>query len=253
MASSEAPQPTAADNGSSPHLAPTESEPLLGRPGDAMQKPDDRLIKNLWLGTAPLAQLGILVLTLLVLTAVATHPLYPLVSPHPILQALGLFTLTQAILILQPTHTPTAKLLGQRAHAALHLLSFLLFAAGVSVIEANKIVSNGEHFHSLHGYLGVLTASSLVIQYLFGFAMWAVPAVFGGVEQAKAKWKYHRYAGYGVFVLALATVLSAVETPYNKAGLEIKMWSAGLAVALVVVGVFPRVQLAKLGIQGRAR
>jgi hypothetical protein len=31
-------------------LTPSESEPLLGRPGDAIQKPDAPLIRNFWLG-----------------------------------------------------------------------------------------------------------------------------------------------------------------------------------------------------------
>ncbi len=45
MSSAESPPPT---NGDAP--APTESEPLLGGPGDATQKPDAPLIKNLVLG-----------------------------------------------------------------------------------------------------------------------------------------------------------------------------------------------------------
>ena len=52
MASTEPPPATNGDV-----LAPTESEPLLGRPGDATQKPDAPLITNLVLGaytpTAP--------------------------------------------------------------------------------------------------------------------------------------------------------------------------------------------------------
>ena len=35
-------------------LTPAESEPLLGGPGDAIQKPDASLITNLWLGPSPI-------------------------------------------------------------------------------------------------------------------------------------------------------------------------------------------------------
>ena len=46
--------------------AVTENEPLLGRPGDATQKPDQALAFNLWNGTGILAQIGIWVLAGLV-------------------------------------------------------------------------------------------------------------------------------------------------------------------------------------------
>lgn len=229
-------------------VSATETEPLLGGPGDATQKPDAPLISNLWLGTGWIAEAGSVLLVALIWAAVFLNPLLPLFSPHPLLQSLGIFTLTQAILILQPTWAAETKLLGARAHAALQLLSFLLFAAGVSVIEANKIRYSGEHFHSVHGYLGVVSASLLVVQYLFGFLMWGVPAVFGGVDNAKALWKYHRWSGYVLYLLLLATVISATETPYNKNVLDIKFWSVVIAVGLIIVGVYPRISLTKLGI-----
>ncbi|KAK3320903.1 eukaryotic cytochrome b561-domain-containing protein [Cercophora scortea] len=247
----EATAAAAEDTTSSPPPVP-ETEPLLGRPGDALQKDDAPMINNLYLGTGLLAQAGAVLLLVLIWAGVFVHPTLPLVTPHPLLQSLGVFTLTQAILILQPTNTPTAKLLGARAHAALHLLSFLLFTAGISIIETNKQVNHGDHFHSVHGYLGAATGIVLLLQYLFGFLMWAVPAVFGGVERAKASWRYHRYAGYVVLLLVLATVITATDTDYNKGVLKIKTWSVAVAVVLIVAGVFPRIQLAKLGIQ-RAR
>lgn len=105
-----------------------------------------------------------------------------------------------------------------------------------------------DHFHSLHGYLGTITGILLVFQYGFGFAMWALPGLFGNVDRAKSTWKYHRYSGYLLLVLVLATVLSAIDTDYNKTVLDIKMWAVGVSVALIVLGIFPRIQLYKLGI-----
>ncbi len=40
--------------------------------------------------------------------------------------------------------------------------------------------------------------------------------------------------------------VSAVYTDYNKNVLDIKLWSILVAVLLIVIGVFPRIQLAKL-------
>ncbi|KAK0706777.1 eukaryotic cytochrome b561-domain-containing protein [Lasiosphaeria miniovina] len=230
-------------------IPPTESEPLLGGPGDAIQKPNAPMINNLWLGTGWIAQIGNVLLLVVIWAGVFTHPTMKLVSPHPLLQSLGVFTLSQAILLLQPTDQPETKLLGQRGHAVLQLLSFLLFAAGISVIETNKVVSHGAHLHSAHGWLGAVTAALLLAQYVFGLLMWAFPAVLGGVDAAKALWKYHRYTGYTLFLLVLATVAAAAATPYNEGILKIKLWSILLAVALILVGTFPRIQLKKLGIQ----
>lgn len=206
MASHEPRHPT---QGDAP--APTESEPLLGRPGDATQKPDAPMINNLFLGesihdpsiqtkqlttpgTAWLSQLGAVLLLAIIWSAVFTHPTLPLVSPHPLLQSLGIFTVLQAILLLQPTTTPRAKAQGQRAHALLHLLSFSLFIAGTTIIEVNKHANNMAHFHSAHAYLGVTTVALLAVQYLFGFTIWAVPRVWGGEEAAKGMWKYRMFS-----------------------------------------------------------
>lgn len=167
------------------------------------------------------------------------------------LQTLGVFAVTQAILVLQPTGaTPAGKTAGARAHAALNLASFLLFAAGVLLIEANKIKQGpASHFHSVHGYLGVATSAVLVAQYALGFAMWGVPGLLGGVARAKSVWKYHRMSGYLLYALLAATVLSAVWTDFNVNVLDLKLWVMCLVLALLLLGVYPRLHPQKLGIR----
>ena len=197
-----------------------------------------------------MAQAGAVLLVALVWSSVfESGPLIPLFSPHPLLQSAGVLLLAEAILILQPTWTAGEKLVGARAHAALNLLSFLTLAAGVVIIEANKARQGpGSHFHSVHGYLGVATSAVLLVQYAFGFLMWGVPGVFGGVDNAKALWKYHRASGYLVYLLVLATVISAVYTDYNVYVLDIKLWAVVVSAALIVFGVYPRLHPRKLGL-----
>ncbi len=179
----------------------TESEPLLGGPGDALQQPNQSMLKNLYLGeygsspgrwckrpkpkprcltlltcprpisgTGLLAQAGehlaarpglgsrfhepaAAALLAPSALAVARHPHPAAGDPHS----------------AADQHQPKDKVLGARAHASLNLLSFLLFTAGVAIIETNKERSHSPHFHSVHGYLGVTTAVVLLVQYIFGF------------------------------------------------------------------------------------
>ena len=46
-------------NNAMPGGGSTDREPLLGRPGDAVQQPEGGLLHNLVLGTASVAQAGI--------------------------------------------------------------------------------------------------------------------------------------------------------------------------------------------------
>ncbi|KAF7548992.1 hypothetical protein G7046_g8480 [Stylonectria norvegica] len=228
-----------------------ENEPLLGRPGDATQVDGVSIMKNLILGTGIVAQFGILLLFVLIWASVFTKPVI-LFSGHPLAQSLAVLTLVQSILALQPTHTAEQKRIGQRIHASLNLVAFLALVTGVTIIEYNKFSNNGAHFHSVHGYLGIITTLILLIQYLVGFTMWATPKLYGGEDKAKSIWKYHRYSGYVILVLLLATVCSATETDYVKNVLKMKLWPTVLLSALVLVGVLPRIQKQKLGFQAPA-
>jgi len=157
-----------------------------------------------------------------------------------------LVTVIQAILILQPTHTPDQKRTGARIHAALHLISFLSLITGITVIEYNKHVNKLPHFHSAHAYIGAVTAVLLLLQYVVGFTMWATPSLYGSEERARSIWKYHRWSGYLSLVLLLVTVTSATGVPFVGEDIGIKFWWVfGLSV-LILLGVIPRVHLWKL-------
>lgn len=228
---------------------PRENEPLLGQRGDVTQEEDTSIISNLWLGTGWISLVGAVLLVLSIWLSVFLHPLLPLVSPHPLLNSLGVLALTLAIQILQPTWSPSTKRRGQIAHASLNLFSFLCFTAGATIILVNKHRSSDPHphFHSVHAYLGLVSVGVLVLQYAVGLSMWAFPALYGGEERAKRVWKYHRIAGYVIYLLLLGTVTAATFTPYASKVLELKTWSVAVAAGLCVVGVYPRVSLTKFG------
>jgi cytochrome b-561 len=179
--------------------------------------------------------------------AVLTKPV-TLFSGHPLFQALGVLILIQSVLSLQPTHTAAQKRIGQRVHASLNLLAFLCLVAGVTIIEYNKIANNNAHFHSVHGYLGVITSIVLALQYLIGFTMWATPSLYGGVDNAKSLYKYHRWSGYFILVLLLVTIITATQTTFNVNVLGINLWATILLAVLVLIGTLPRIQKQKLGL-----
>jgi cytochrome b-561 len=193
-----------------------------------------------------LAQFGVWILFALVWASVFLNKLI-LFSGHPLAQSLGILLLTQSILVLQPTHTAEQKKVGQVVHASLNFAAFLILVAGVTIIEYNKFAGNNPHFHSVHGILGFATAIILLLQYFVGFTMWAVPVMYGGEENAKKIWKYHRWSGYTILLLLLATAISATQTDYNNNVLHIKLWATLVLSVLIIVGIFPRIQKQKLG------
>lgn len=210
-----------------------------------------KISTNLSLGTAVVAQAGIVLLTASVWASIFLSPLI-LFSAHPLLNSAGILVLTQSILILQPTHTAGQKRQGTIVHAWLNNFGLDFLVAGLIVIQVNKFNHNGTHFESPHAILGLTTYILLAIQTLIGFTQYFVPQLYGGVENAKLIYKWHRISGYVVLVFLLATVAAATQTTFNKTTLDIKLWAVLIAAVLVLIGVFPRIKKQKLGLGPKA-
>ncbi|TQB75215.1 hypothetical protein MPDQ_003468 [Monascus purpureus] len=196
---------------------PTQYEPLLGQTGDVGHLKEDGIYRNLFTGTAAIAQAGVLIV--------------------------------QAALILQPTttSTPRTKLLGTKVHYVLQSISILAFLSGLIIIEINK----GDHprFTSFHGVVGLITYISIVLQALVGVIQYFFPAqILGSVGRGKQIYKYHRLSGYALLVLELVAVLAATQTTYNVNILKIPFYPVAGAGLLLLVGVGSRVQRQKLGL-----
>lgn len=164
-----------------------------------------------------------------------------------LLNSTSLLLLTQTILILQPTHTPQQKRLGTISHFALASLALLTGLAGLIIIEYNKFAHNGDHFVSPHAILGLVTYILLFAQAVVGVTQYYIPGMYGGVENAKKLYKYHRVGGYVTLVVMLATVCAATGTTFNVNVLGVQLWAVAVGSALVVVGVGSRVRLSKFG------
>jgi len=224
-----------------------EDEPLLGRPGDASQT-TDRLQYNLVLGTAILAQGGIWILAALVWASVFMAPKFIFFSYHPLVNSAGILLITQAILVLQPTHTPKQKVTGTHVHFALNLVGVMALISGFIIIEMNKASHPETRFTNVHGVMGLITYILIFLQALIGFSQFYIPnQVFGSVEKGKAIYKYHRMSGYVILVMALATICAATQTTFNADVLHIKLWAVIVAGILVLIGIIPRIKKSKMG------
>ncbi|TGZ81736.1 hypothetical protein EX30DRAFT_330874 [Ascodesmis nigricans] len=227
-----------------------EREPLLGRPGDVEQLPGQSLLSNLIKGTAPLAQFGGLLIFGLTWGAVFTHRTL-LFSAHPLLNALAILLAIQAILVLQPTHTPEQKKAGTTSHAAVWAVAGSAFFAGLIAVEVHKQRSHLGHFESPHAVLGLVIYVMLMIQILVGVTQYYVPAVYGSVDNAKAMYKYHRVCGYIILTLVLINVVLASKTPYAGKILGIKTWATVVGAVFVLLGILPRIKKKKVQLWGR--
>lgn len=155
----------------------------------------------------------------------------------------------QASLILQPTTTatPKHKLLGTRIHYIIQAFSILGLLCAFIIIEVNK----GRHHHliSPHGIMGLVTYIAILTQALIGVTQYFLPRmILGSVDAGKKVYKYHRWIGYALLILELATVAAATRTTYNLDTLQIQLWAVLVAAILVIAGVGARVRKHKLGI-----
>ena len=150
--------------------------------------------------------------------------------------------------MLQPTHTPKQKTTGANLHAILNGTSTLCLLVAFIVIEYNKFKGGAVHFTSIHGRLGLITYIFLYLQAAVGLAQLYFPQVFGGVENAKAMYKYHRAAGYIITILLLATVCAATQTGFNAMSLHIQLWAMIVTSVIVLIGLLPRIKKQKLGL-----
>ncbi|KAK6440348.1 hypothetical protein LTR95_003429 [Oleoguttula sp. CCFEE 5521] len=238
----------------------SEEEPLLGRSGDASLEEGKPLYYNLVLGTGVVAQAGVWIVSPPPSTSQTVQSANEMFPAHsnslgrnlqfPSLQLLNsaaLLFFIQGTLILQPTHTASQKHAGTLTHSALNNVAVASALAGLVIIEYNKISHGGTHFVSTHAILGLTVYILTSVQAFVGLTQFFTPALYGGKENARKLYKYHRVSGYVVLALMLATVAAATSTDFNKNVLGMQLWAVVAASVITVVGIAPRIRLSKFG------
>ena len=72
--------------------------------------------------------------------------------------------MTNALLLLQPTHTAEQKRLGAISHGVMNSVALAAFTTAVIIILYNKAAHGAAHFTTAHGRIGLITYILLIIQ-----------------------------------------------------------------------------------------
>lgn len=177
---------------------------------------------------------------------VFTHKILIPFSLHPLLNSVGVLFVVEAILVLQPTHTADQKRKGTYTHASLAALAAVCFYSALAAILVHKMRAGLPHYESPHAILGAVIYALLFIQAFVGFTQYFVPALYGGVGNAKSVYKYHRVSGYIILFLLLANVVLASLTFYGSKILGLKTWGIVLIGLLTIAGAYPRIKKQKV-------
>lgn len=218
----------------------SETEPLLARPGDAGLFGRANIVRETFIGIGIIIpEIGVLMLCCSVWAQIASHPIN-FFSGHPTAMSIAIFILTQSTLFQQRFAADDLgwKLRGQHVHASLNLVAFMALVTGFTIVEVTKARLNESHPPSTHTVFGLSTLVLLLVQYLFGVTMWMTPSLYGGEARARALYKYHRFGGYFILVMILATAVTATLTGYNKYVLRINVWVVSGGAFLIAIGVF---------------
>lgn len=122
-----------------------------------------------------------------------------------------------------------------------------LFISAFVIIEVNK--GSHPHFVSPHGVLGLITYIFIVLQAVVGVVQYFFPVtIFGSVNAGKRIYKYHRWSGYVLLLLEMATVVAATQTTFNVNVIHIPLWGVLIAIVLILAGVGARIKKHKLGL-----
>lgn len=95
--------------------------------------------------------------------------------------------------------------------------------------------------------MGLITYILVAIQAFIGLTQYFLPGLYGGEENAKKLYKYHRASGYVILLLMLATVCAATQTDFNKNVLHMQLWAVIAASVITIVGVAARIKKQKFG------
>ncbi|GAA6041217.1 hypothetical protein JCM8097_008348 [Rhodosporidiobolus ruineniae] len=204
-------------------------------------------------GVALVAQLGLVVTTVVLWRVLYTHPA-GLFTYHPAFQSLAILGFLEGILLLQPQPANLAvKRKGLQLHQVFQFVSLASIVTGAGFIVYNKAIHGAKHITTWHATFGVVTLALIFLQITFGALVVYAPLqqrIFGSEGKAKSLWKYHRLSGYITLFFLIATPLLALASDWVRLNTDAwERWTMGLSLGVAGLAALSRVQTSKLGLK----
>ncbi|WWD18899.1 hypothetical protein CI109_103355 [Kwoniella shandongensis] len=167
---------------------------------------------------------------------------------HPPMQSLAITAFLLGITPLQPP-PPNSVTRSSRFKSHQNLILLLALPAlsiGSAAMIYNKYLHSAKHFTTWHSWFGLAVVGWTLVQAMIGAStVWWGGKVFGGEENAKRVYKYHRLSGYTLVTLSLITA--------NLAGIY-SDWAQGRGLhALRVIAFWIGLPMIWVGLTIRAR
>lgn len=124
---------------------------------------------------------------------------------HPLCMVLGMVFLCGDALLVYRVFRHETKRATKILHGALHLMALVISLVGIIAVFQYHKKSNIPDMYSLHSWLGIVTFSFYILQWILGFILFFVPGV---AFAYKSRFKpLHVFFGIGLLVSTIATCL----------------------------------------------
>ncbi|XP_036077012.1 cytochrome b ascorbate-dependent protein 3 isoform X2 [Rousettus aegyptiacus] len=130
---------------------------------------------------------------------------------HPVLMVAGMVVFYSAASLVYrlPQSWLGSRLPWKIAHAALHLVAFILTVLGLVAVFKYHNEAKIANLYSLHSWLGITTVFLFACQWSLGFATFLLP--WASMQLRSLLKPVHVFFGASIFSLAIASVISGIN------------------------------------------
>ncbi|XP_068120228.1 transmembrane ascorbate-dependent reductase CYB561 [Hyperolius riggenbachi] len=124
---------------------------------------------------------------------------------HPLCMVLGMVFLCGDALLVYRVFRNETKRATKILHGALHVMALVISLVGIIAVFQFHKNKNIPDMYSMHSWLGIVTFSIYILQWILGFILFFVPGV---AFAYKSRFKpLHAFLGLCLLVIAIATCL----------------------------------------------
>ncbi|WRT68236.1 uncharacterized protein IL334_005212 [Kwoniella shivajii] len=171
---------------------------------------------------------------------------------HPPMQSLAITAFLLGITPLQPpASNSNIKSTRFKSHQTIMLgIALPVLAIGSAAMIYNKYLHGAKHFTSWHAKFGLVTVIWVLTQATIGAAtVWYGGKAFGGPNNAKKVYKYHRLSGYLLVTLMLITIhLAGIHSDWanGRGHKNLRILAYYIGLPLIWIGILLRSRPSKM-------